>query len=162
MVRGKAGISPLTRKLLRDIREGWMSFAAIWVISTLAITLYVGIDATWRGMDRSLEEQFSVGNMADLWVSGPVSDRMLRDLEALPGVAQAQRRVSVEGTASGLAGEPAVRLVMSERDTRINGPLVLEGTDFPPEGRNLCVLQESFARAYGLGPGDVLAFEIRR
>jgi len=160
MVGKHAGVSPLSRKLLRDIREGWKSFFAIWIICTLAITLYVGIDATWRGMDRNLSEQFSAGNLADLWAIGAVSDRTLRNLEALPGVDRAQRRISAEGTANQLQGEPVVKLLSGERGSWINRPLVRTGTDIPPVGSNSCVLQERFAQAHGIRIGDKLTVDI--
>lgn len=161
MVKMK-GLSPLNRKLLRDLREGWKSFAAIWLICTLAITLYVGIDATWRGMQRSLDEQFELSNMPDLWVGGEVSDRTVRDLEALPGVTGAQRRVQVEGVAKELGQEndPTVMLMMHDGAARLSKPLVLEGTEFPPGRKDTCILHQAFAQAHGLRVGDVLAVEV--
>ncbi|MDR3050267.1 MAG: ABC transporter permease, partial [Oscillospiraceae bacterium] len=154
------GISPLGRKLLRDVRQGWKSFSAVWLICTLAVTLYVGIDATWRGMQRNLDAQFTQSNMADIWVRGPISDRGARDLAKLPGVDRVQRRVSVEGKAKALQGEPVVALLMSEGEAVLDKPFVIQGTGFAPGRKNQCVLQERFALAHGLGIGDTLRVDV--
>ena len=92
MVKKKRETSSLLRKQLRDLKAGWKSFMAILIICTLAVMLFIGIDATWRAIDIDLEDQFSKSNMADLWVRGQLSDRTLRDIRAIPGVSAAQRR----------------------------------------------------------------------
>ena len=92
----KTAKSSLLVKLLRDLKQGWKSFLAILIICSLAVILYMGLDAAWRSVDRDLEGQFSRSNMADLWARGEMSDRTLRDILAIPGVSEAQRRVSAE------------------------------------------------------------------
>ncbi len=162
MVRKRRAIGPLTRKLLRDLRDGWKSFVAIWIICMLAVTLYVGIDATWRAMQRNLDVQFSKSNMSDLWVQGAVSDRLVRDIQAIPGVDVVQRRLSVPSTAQRLnpEKEPTITLVMSDGEALVNKPIVYVGEDVCLGKKNQCVLQQRFADAFGLGIGDVLPVKL--
>lgn len=151
MSRKNAG-APLLRKLLRDLKEGWKSFAAILIICSLAVMLYVCIDATWRCIEMDLERQFGQSNMADLWVRGELSDRTVRDVAAISGVSMAQRRVMAEFEADGLAGEPNVTLVANDGNPTVCIPLLREGT--LPSARNECMLGQRFAQAHGLMPGD--------
>ncbi len=160
MVGKRKAMGPLTRKLLRDLREGWKSFVAIWIICLLAVTLYMGIDATWRSMQQNLDAQFLQSNMSDLWVRGAVSDRMIRDMEALPGVQTVQRRLGASTKAQGLATEPTVTLIMSDGDPVVNKPLVYEGAYFTEGRKNECILQHRFARAHGLQVGDTLRVKL--
>ncbi len=153
-------MSPLARKLLRDLKAGWKSFAAIWIICTLAMTLYVGIDATWRAMEHNLDIQFQQSNMADLWVHGAVSDRTVRDLEAIDGVALAQRRVRANPEAQTLTGEPVVALYMADGDPEICKPLILTGEPLDPDRKDQVILQEKFAREQGIRVGDVLPLKL--
>lgn len=147
-------MSPLTRKLLRDLKSGWKSFAAIFIICSLAITLYVGIDATWRGIEENLAWQFEASNMADIFITGESSDRTVRDLLQIDGVQDAQRRVAAMGTAKWLSGEPDLALAMSDGAPVVSVPLVFEGAEIDPLKKNQCILLDRFAEAHGLGVGD--------
>ncbi len=152
----KKPVSPLTHKLLRDLRSGWKSFVAILIICAISIALYVGIDAAWRGMERNLQDQFERSDLADLWVKGAVTDRTVRDIAAIEGVERAQRRVTVRMDADGLKGNPHVLLLMNEGLPTISRPLVTSGEPLTEREKNQCVLQERFARAHDLHVGDVL------
>lgn len=143
----------LRRKLLRDIFGNWKSFAAIFLICMLSVMLYCGIDAAWRGMEQNLQVQFEQSGLADIWIVGRVSDRRARDIASLNGVMDAQRRVSLRAIAD-LPGEPAVELYMSDGVTRINGPMVFQGSALPLDRKNVCVLDARFAKAMGIAVGD--------
>lgn len=154
MVGKRRKTAPLTRKLLRDLRGGWKSFAAILIICMLAVTLYAGIDATWRCIDRELSRQFDEGRVADLWVRGEVSDRTVRELEAIPGVESAQRRAAVEFTADDLNTRPRMMLIMNDGEPFVCKPLLREGA--MPVRANECMVSQRFGEAHGLEVGDAL------
>ena len=160
MVKKKKAYSPLTRKLIRDLREGWKSFLAILIICVLSVTLYMGIDATWRCIERSVEKQFLASDMADIWVNGAVGDRVARDIKGIPGVKEAQRRVLLDGTAKGLDGAPAFTLIMNEGDAIINKPLLWGGSGDVPRKKNEVFLQTEFANEHQLSVGDILRITI--
>lgn len=151
--------SVLRKKLFRDVLTGWKSFAAVLIICMLSVTLYCGIDSCVQGIERNLDMQFSATNLADIWVSGELSDRKAAEIAALPGVSDAQRRVSIRATVQSLPGEPELDLYMSEGPARINRPMLMEGSDFPPEQKNLCIIAEAFAQAHGLSIGDRLTVQ---
>lgn len=153
----KSAKSPLLTKLLRDLRDGWKSFLAILIICALAIILYMGLDASWRAIDMDLTEQFEQSNMADMWVSGQLSERSLRDIAALPGVSQAQRRVGATFDAPALDQSPTLTLVANEGEPLVCIPLLREGR--LPQAANEAMLSENFAKAQGIQPGDSIRIE---
>ena len=69
-MKKKAARPSLLIKLLRDLKQEWKSFLAILIMCSLAVILYMGLDASWRSVDRDLEGQFLRSNMADLWARG--------------------------------------------------------------------------------------------
>ena len=154
MVTQKRTAAPLVIKLLRDLKNGWKSFVSILIICMLAVTLYAGIDATWRCIDRELNRQFVESSVADLWIRGEVSDRTIRDLKAIEGVQNAQRRISVEFKADDLATQPKLMLIMNDADPVILKPLVREGA--LPVKANECMVSQRFGQAHGLSLGDRL------
>ncbi len=145
----------LRRKLIRDIRDNWKSFAAVFIICMLSTMLYSGLDAAWRGMERNLNVQFRQCGLADIWITGQISDRKARDIANIPGVMDAQRRVHLRAEAD-LPGDPTVELYMSDGISRVNSAMVFVGLSLPSGQKNVCVLDSRFAKAQGLSVGDKL------
>ncbi len=156
MVGKQKTSSSLTKKLIRDLKEGWKSFLAILIICVLAVTLYMGIDATWRCIGQSVDDQFAASDMAHIWVQGAVSDRHVRDIETIEGVKGAQRRALVDFKAEGLEGEPTFGLITNEGEATINKPLLWGGSGRIPTKKNEVFLQDKFAKTHGIQLGDAL------
>ena len=60
----------LTKKLLRDLRQSGMQFAALLLLCALATWVFGGLDANWRTLEATFETYFADTNLADLWVKG--------------------------------------------------------------------------------------------
>lgn len=146
----------LVKKLVRDIFLNWKSFIAVFIICMLAVTLYIGIDAGWRGMEKNLTMQFIKCATSDLWISGELSDRAIREIAELPGVDGAQRRARIRAKVVSFEHEPKLDVYMSGGMPTVNTPLVLSGELFSGDVKNQCVLSEEFALANGLSVGDTL------
>ena len=154
MVIPRRPAGPLRAKMYRDLKNGWKSFVAILIICLLSAALFVGFDATWRGMEWNIQNQFQQGNLADIWVRGLLSGNDARKIGRIDGVASVQKRAVAEGEAEGLPGGPAVKLLMSEGEATVNRPVIYEGSGFTPGQKNQCILQKRFAGVCGLTVGD--------
>ncbi len=152
MVNKSVRKNALFKKQLRDLLYGWKSFLAILIICALAVTLYAGLDATWRCIDKDLTAQYGQSNMADLWVKGELSDRTARDIAAMEGVGAAQRRITEEFEAKELRDAPKLTLIANEGEPQVCLPLLREGR--LPLAADECMLSQRFADAQGLGIGD--------
>ncbi len=154
----------LRRKLFKDLTGNWKAFASMLILCMLSVTLWLGINSAAAGMDRGLEGLFSESGLADLWVSGSVSDQKTRQLAAIPGAVDAQRRVRLRVKAD-LPGDPKLDLYMSDGDARISKPLILEGGALPEGARNALLIDRKFANAMCVSVGDrvnVTAGAVRR
>ena len=158
MVKARRPARPLRAKMIRDVKAGWKSFIAIMLICLLSTALFMGFDATWRGMEQNLQAQFAGGNLADVWVNGRISDNSARKIALIDGVESAQRRVVTEAETDGLPGDPTVKLLMSDGMPHVNKPVVYEGV--APEKKDQCMLQQRFAEAHHLAVGDVLTVSV--
>lgn len=154
MVKARRAARPLRAKMYRDVKIGWKSFIAIMIICLLTTALFMGFDATWRGMEQNLQAQFAGGNLAELWVSGQISDNSARKIAMIDGVESAQQRVVVEAETDGLPGDPTIKLLMSDGVPFVNQPVVYEG--IASTQRDQCVLNQRFAVAHQLAVGDVI------
>ena len=153
MVKNVPCRNMLRRKLMKDLTGNWKAFVSMLILCTLSVTLWLGINAAALGMERSLNALFGESRLADLWVSGSVSDQRARELAALPGAMDAQRRVRLRVKAD-LPGDPKLDLYMFDGDARISKPLILEGSALNENARGACLIDQKFAGAMDIHVGD--------
>ncbi len=160
MVKSRRRAGPLRTKMYRDLKDGWKSFVAILIICLLSTSLFMGFDLTWRGMDQNIRNQFALGSLAGMWVRGEISGNDARKIERLGGVLSAQKRVTAEGEAENLPGDPQIKLLMSDGEPDVNKPVIYAGEGFTPGRKDQCILQKRFADANHLTVGDTITVTI--
>lgn len=55
----------LRKKNFREIKKNWKQFLAVILIAALAITLFSGLTASWKTLERRVNKLNSQGNMLD-------------------------------------------------------------------------------------------------
>ncbi len=153
--------SPLFRKLLRDMRENAMQFLAMTLLCFLGTWVYSGLDGTWRLMDLTVETYFEECSLADFWVNASSLTR--RDLDRIAhvdGVARVQPRTSMLADAEGLGDGVEAALEIYEGDFTLNRPYLRSGTLLSPGDTKGCLMEEQFAAAHGLQPGDSVTLKL--
>ncbi|MBM4214076.1 MAG: FtsX-like permease family protein [Gammaproteobacteria bacterium] len=159
-------MTPLDRKLLRDLRRLWLQAVAVGVVLGCGIAIFVMATGMYGSLEVSRDQYYARSLMADLagsLVRAP--DRIAADLAAEPGVAGLEARASGVGLLSieGVTEPVSARLVSlpAERRPRVND-LVLKRGRWPVATRSAEVLvNESFAEAHSIEPGQRLPVLIR-
>ncbi len=148
--------STLRRKLFRDMWQNRLQFLAVILLCALGSWVFSGLDASWRMLETSAQTYFEEQNLADLWITrSPVDRNALTRMRSVRGVADAQARLSVELTVD-LPHEPTLLVQGYEEAVRINRPLLQSGRALLESDLRGCLLDERFAQANGLSPGDRL------
>ena len=154
-------ISALNRKLLRDMASLKGQVATIAFVLAGGITSFVAMRGTYASLDAAREAYYDRYRFAHVFaVAERAPEWLARRIEALPGVALAETRVSEEVTLpiEGMARPAYARLLsLSGSRSGLLNALCLRAGRFPERGRSdeVAVL-ESFAEAHGLRPGDKL------
>jgi putative ABC transport system permease protein len=159
-------VSPLDRKLLRDLRRLWLQAVAVGTVLACGIAIFVMATGMYGSLESSRDRYYASALMADLagaLVRAP--DRLAAELAATPGVAGLETRASGVGliTLEGVTEPVSARLVSLpvDRRPRVND-LVLKRGRWPDSLRSAEVLvNESFAEAHQLEPGRSIAVLIR-
>ncbi|WP_101068223.1 ABC transporter permease [Roseovarius salinarum] len=152
----------LDRKLLRDFRRLWAQALAI----ALVLGCGVAILMTSFGMQTALEETraayYERNRFADVFGDArraPLS--LMRDIREIPGVRAAQARVSehavldIPGRMETVTGR--LLSLPGEGGGGLNVPVVRSGRLPAPGAADEVAVNEPFARANGLQPGDSFA-----
>ena len=154
-------ISALNRKLLRDMASLKGQVATIAFVLAGGITSFIAMRGTYASLDAARDAYYDRYRFAHVFATAERAPEWLaRRIEALPGVALAETRVSEEVTLpiEGMARPAYARLLsLSGSGSGALNALCLRAGRFPERGRSdeVAVL-ESFAEAHGLRPGDKL------
>ncbi|MDO4740045.1 MAG: ABC transporter permease [Eubacteriales bacterium] len=157
----RRGTRALRTKLLRDIRQSGMQFAALLLLCALATWVFGGLDANWRVMDVSFETYFSQTNLADLWIKGSgFTDRDIAQVEQLPGVEEVLPKAVVEANCPRLGDGVSVAVNAFDGEMSINTPYIREGSALNEGDLRGVLVEEQFAQAQGIALGDELVLDI--
>mgnify|MGYP007056224143 CR=1 FL=1 len=156
MVRLRA----LRRKLGRDLRQNFMQFSAMMLLCLLGTWVFAGLDANWRQEEATIEGWWREAALSDMWVSGGGFSRQdLYRIRALDGVDILQPRVTLTADCPDLEGKVTAVIHGAEGEMKLNIPTLREGEMLRPEDERGCLMEEQFAKAQGLSPGDSIKIQ---
>lgn len=149
----------LDRKLLRDLSGSWAQALAVSAVIMCGVTGFVTVFSAHHSLVLTRDAYFEQYRFGDFWVPlerAPL--RVVKRLEALPGVVQAEGRIveEVKLDVPGFLG-PRIGRVISmpvEQGTAINDIHIVSGRYFSRGGRNQVIVNDQFARENRLQPGD--------
>ncbi len=156
--------STLNRKLVRDLGAMGGRLVTIVGILALGISCFVAMNTAYRNLDRARQAYYEQCRMADFWIDLKRAPNRAADRVAeLPGVLEVQSRLqfSVTVTIDGIVG-PLNGLVVSHLadsatgNDLINEPVLTRGSTFSSGRRGEVIVNEAFAEANGLRPGDAI------
>jgi putative ABC transport system permease protein len=153
-------VSALDRKLLRDLRTLRGQIITIALVVACGITSYITMRSAYDSLLSSRDSYYRDYRFADVFASLKRAPRALEArLGVIPGVARVETRV-VERVLVPLAGRsrPASGTVVSLRSgqtgRRLNDIHIRRGRDIDPTHKDEVLINEGFADAHRLRPGD--------
>ncbi len=151
----------IDRKLLRDLRGMWGQALAIAFVIVSGVATFVAMTATMDSLQRTLTTYYDDYRFADAFASvRRAPERLHEQLRKVPGVGAVQTRVvaSVNLEVAGF-DEPVSGQIVSVpagRQPSLNRLFVREGRLPQPDREGEVLLNEAFAEAHDLGPGETL------
>lgn len=152
----------LDRKLLRDLRRIWLQAVAIALVIGSGVAMYVMSLGTVGSLEETRAAYYERYRFADVFATVKrAPERLATRIAAIPDVARAETRIIAYVTLdlAGLA-EPARGLLVSVPDHHaplLNALHLRRGRGIEPGRTDEVVLNEPFAEAHGLDPGDYLS-----
>jgi putative ABC transport system permease protein len=156
----------LNMKMLRDVRASGGQVFAIAMVIAAGIATFIMSLSTLESMMLTRDRYYHDYRFADIFASLKRAPEVLADrIQAIPGVSAVQTRV-VANAKLEIPGfdEPVTGLVVSLPATgqsQVNKLYLRKGRMPDPVRDDEVVLNEVFADAHGLGPGDSLAMIVK-
>ncbi|MBE9556900.1 MAG: FtsX-like permease family protein [Proteobacteria bacterium] len=151
----------LDRKLIRDLRHVWLQALAVALVIGCGVAMYVMALGTLRSLEETRAAYYERYRFADIFAEVKRAPaRLSREIASIPGVAGVETRIVAMVTldVAGMA-EPARGLLISvpeRHPPELNGLHLRMGRSVQPGNLGEVVLNEAFAEAHGLRPGDYL------
>src|SRR4029079_18103050 len=155
-------ISPLDRKMLRDLWQMRSLAAAISVVMGCGVALFLLSRAMFHSLELTQRTYYERYNFAHVFASlKRAPDSLIDRIAQIPGVAQAQRRIVVPVNLSiPNYDEPVAGRLVSVPDDRmpvLNQLFLRRGSWLTPRSDNEVLAGEAFAVANHLQVGDHLS-----
>ena len=155
-------MSPLDRKLLRDLWRVKGQALAIVMVIALGVLMLVMMDGLVNSLSETRRAYYERYRLADVFA--PVKrapQQVLREIARIPGVAAVEGRVN-GGALIDLPGiaVPVRAQTVSLSDTglpRLNDIFLTAGRRIDPLHQREIIVLEGFAKAHGLQPGNEIS-----
>ena len=154
-------MSPLRRKVLRDLRRLWAQVLAIALVLAAGVATLILGNGAYSSLTETRARYYDDSRFADVFADvarAPLA--LLADIEAIDGVLDAEARIVNLGRPDlpGMA-EPASLLLVSlpqAGDAGLNRLYLRQGRLPDPNSHREIVVSEGFAQAHRLTPGAPL------
>lgn len=154
-------MSPLRRKVLRDLRRLWAQVLAIALVLAAGVATLILGNGAYSSLTETRARYYDDSRFADVFADvtrAPLA--LLADIEAIDGVLDAEARIVNLGRPDlpGMA-EPASLLLVSlpqAGDAGLNRLYLRQGRLPDPNSHREIVVSEGFAQAHRLSPGAPL------
>ncbi len=158
-------MSPLNRKLLRDIWHMRGQVLAIALVIAAGVAVYVTVVGTLRSLEGTRDAYYERHRFADVFATVKrAPESLLQSMAQIPGVKWVETRIVVEVSldVEGMDEPAAGRLVsIPPRDRPLLNDVTLRAGRWITPGRpDEVLISEAFSDAHGFGPGDTLAATI--
>ena len=148
----------LFKKTLREIKAHFGQFFAIFAMVALASMIYIIVTAYSGGMKHNCDDFYKENNLPDLWAYGEIDEDILKNIQNTPGVAGAERILTVRGSAriDGEEEEIPIDITFTDPDVdtlTINTFHVTDGSNYDANADGLW-LSRMFAENHNIKVGD--------
>ena len=155
----RPGISALDRKLLRDFQRLWAQALAIAAVLGCGVAILLATFGTYVSLEETRTAYYERQRFADVFADANRAPRwLLREVRAIEGVRAAEGRISQFAVLDVPGQEETVtaRLLSLPADggARLNVPVLRQGRLPAPEAIDEVAVNQPFAQANGLLPGD--------
>ena len=153
-------ISPLRRKVLRDLRRLWAQVLAIALVLAAGVATLILGNGAYASLHETRARYYEENRFADVFASVTRAPRaLLAEIEEIGGVLDADARIVKLGSPDlpEMSGPASVQLVsLPEGAAGLNRLYLRQGRLPDPQAVREAAVSEGFALAHGLGPGDAL------
>lgn len=141
----------LRRKVLRDMRDNFLQFLAIFLIAALGVFAYSGLNSVRQGLISSMDRYYDEVNMADAWIYvKQATAGEMKAIKEIKHVTDAESRLVYTYTYDNKELE-----LFAIEDNKISTPYLVKGEEFAEDKDGLWI-DRDFAESNDYKVGDTI------
>jgi putative ABC transport system permease protein len=141
----------LLRKMFRDIKNNISQFITIFLMVTIGIMAYSGIEAYMDGMTKTANKFYTENNLQDLNVMGPLTNEDLDKIKNIDNIKYAEGKISV----TALTNDDKTLLLNYIQTNNISKFYVIDGEEFNPDKSGIW-LDYFYSKENNIKVGDTI------
>ena len=152
-------IAPLRRKVLRDLRRLWAQVLAIALVLAAGVATLILGNGAYASLYETRARYYEENRFADIFADVTRAPRaLLGEVEEIEGVLDAEARIVRLGLLNlpGMVEPGSVLFVSLPEAGGLNRLYLRLGRMPDPLSAEEIIVSDGFAKAHGLGPGDLL------
>ncbi|MEE3369264.1 MAG: ABC transporter permease [Planctomycetota bacterium] len=160
-------MNALHRKLLRDLLQARFLLLAITSMIAVGITTFVSLRSSYHNLDEAQRRYYRQCRMADFWIDVnkmPLAE--VSQLAGLPGVTEVAGRIRSLANVRLREVEKPVNVLVISLPAKpagvLNGAVLKRGQFFSGQRPHEVVVNQAFAKARHLHPGDTFQLVLNR
>ncbi len=150
----------MNRKLFRDMKTNAAQFISIFIIITLGMSIYTGLNSISIGMRESAIDFYSNNNLSDATIYGNFTEKDLTIIKSQPGIIDAELRfqfnVSTEYPSEDGNSNATLQLNYIDKNN-ISSMELIDGEHYV-NGASGLWLDSTFANFHNLHVGDQITY----
>jgi putative ABC transport system permease protein len=150
-------VTSLKKNFIRGIEKNITQLLSIIIMLTLGISVYIGLDSTWRSLESYVDNHYVDDNVEDIIIySDLLPYNYFKDIKDIKGIKSYGEIFQVKSELPSFDGaELETNFISSSKISSYN---ILEGKDSLTD--NHCVLDNSFAKANNIKVGNKIKLKI--
>lgn len=142
------------KKLFRTLLVYKVQFFAVFFMMLIGVSVFVGLNSAWYGLQSYADEYYEKTNLADAWIyTTDITKDNLSQIEDISGVSDVSRRLYLDGT----HGDQTVSVFYIENTADCNF-LVTSGAAFDMHTDGMWLFDE-YAKQNSISVGDTFDVE---
>lgn len=142
------------KKLIRTLLVYKVQFFAVFFMMLIGVSVFVGLNSAWYGLQSYADEYYKKTNLADAWIyTADVTKDTLSQIADSSGVSNVSRRLYLDGT----HGDQTVSIFYIENAADCNF-LVTSGSDFDTQKDGIWLF-DKYAKQNSISVGDTFDVE---
>jgi putative ABC transport system permease protein len=153
-------MSFLMKKMFRNVVKNWTQFIAVFFMAFLCMLVYSGLEGTWCGMKKELNDYIDKQNLADEWVYATAfEDGDIDKFEQIEGVDKVALKTRISVLAEYKDDDAGYLSLESLKKDDITKPYIIKGKDsdeikYDEIKDDEILLDNTYAEEFGIKIGD--------